>query len=262
MLVTSVARPPNLRTSSTSSSSRCVSRQHGASLHLGGHGLAQEVEERRCDVLMIALGARPVGTSFARTTSLRARGSRRRGPCRSRRRARSRFRPGRRSARGGRRSRPSGLDDAVPFLVELLGPVGDRADGAPLLVAERLELRLELVADALVVLGRDGALGLAARDVQEEPAVVAPLAPRDRALDQSTMSGRERRGLGRLSLSVEVALVARATRSRRCRRRSAWRRGRRRRAPRCPRRHREQPTDLLVEPPVVRDRVLVRLPGS
>ena len=60
---------------------------------------------------------------------------------------------------------------------------------------------------ALVVLRLDRALGLASREVQEEPAVVPALAPRGRSrpVDHVRL---ERRRLGRLLLQHEVALAA------------------------------------------------------
>ena len=96
----------------------------------------------------------------------------------------------------------------IPFRVSYSssGPVRDRADRAAVLVAERLELRLELVAHALVVLLRDDALWLAPGDVEEEPAVVAALAPghRLRPIDHAR---REPGRLGWLLEQREVALL-------------------------------------------------------
>ena len=91
--------------------------------------------------------------------------------------------------------------------VQILGPVRDRADRPPLVVAERLEPLLQLAPHALVVVRGDDALRLAPLDVEEEAAVVAALAPRDGARPVDEV-GRETRRLGRLLAQHEVPLAA------------------------------------------------------
>ena len=91
--------------------------------------------------------------------------------------------------------------DAVHLGVDLLGLVDLRRDRVAVLVGDRLQPALELVAHALVVLGRDRALRLAAADVEEDARVVAALAPgrRARPVDPDVLERGALLGLARWS---------------------------------------------------------------
>src|SRR6266545_218050 len=97
--------------------------------------------------------------------------------------------------------------DAPLLVAEVLGAMSDRPDRPTLVVAERLQLLLQLVAQALVVIRSHGAPGLAALEVEEEPAVVTTLAPGGRPLPVDEV-GREPGRLGRLIFEREIALAA------------------------------------------------------
>ena len=88
--------------------------------------------------------------------------------------------------------------DAVHLLVGLLGHVDARAERLAVLVRDGGQALGEVAADALVVLRRDGALGLAAGDVQEDARVVAALAPGRglRPVDPRLAQGDRRVGVG------------------------------------------------------------------
>jgi hypothetical protein len=91
--------------------------------------------------------------------------------------------------------------DAVDCWIKILRPVRNRSERVTPVVAESLERRLELLAHALVVGRRNDALRLAARNIDEESAVVTAFPPRSRAL-QSTRSALKAVGSAGSRLSV------------------------------------------------------------
>ena len=97
--------------------------------------------------------------------------------------------------------------DAVHLGVDLLREVDLRRDRVPVLVRNRLQPPLEVGAHALVVLGRDRALRLAVAHVEEDPRVVAALAPRRRARPVDADVGERRAALG-LAHGLQQALAA------------------------------------------------------
>ena len=101
--------------------------------------------------------------------------------------------------------------DPVPLGIELLREMRHGADRASLIVAEGLELLLELAADALVVLRRHHTPWLATGYVEEQSAVVAALPPSGRSIPVDHLRLERGRPVG-LVVQDEVTLPSSATR--------------------------------------------------
>jgi hypothetical protein len=97
--------------------------------------------------------------------------------------------------------------NAVLLVVDVLGAKDARPERLAVGAAERSQLVGELRADALVVLRRNRALGLAVAHVEEDPPVVAAVAPGGRRAPVDARLGERHRGVG-LRQRAQIALAA------------------------------------------------------